>query len=555
MSNFVKASYNEKTKTVEFIADNGDRLLRSGGTIAWRFNNPGNLRPGPKYNLHIGHGQTASGPFLIFPTPEAGRAEKKALLMRKYGDHTISTMLYVYAPPNENDTEAYIEHVCKKANFSREQVIRKLSDDDLTRLMAAMEEREGYHHKKETRKETWVRTTSIAFSNGANPLADLPIKLVRNGIESLTRTNAFGLLAPVVHYQVGDTLEMWIEDFKNEWKKIDSLVLGDKSQVLTYVRDLLVAKANTAQHNPVLVDKRKPHSYRYVVQPNDTLSKIARKFKADAIKIQKDNAIKNPKLIMPGQVLMINKGTAEPTSPSPKPSSTARSSSKSAFTSAAISATTERSKNGTGHPIALIPADQKRARWMEFALGEAERWAGKKEAEITKERNYHRLVNPKNGLGSLIGKANPWCASFVNWCLLQAGYPISHSPASSLSFLNDPNFVKVDQPVYGAIVVWSNHVESTGKPDGTGHVGFLYGSRAVLGGNQSDAINFKSNSDASWAHPQNGRMLQKLRGYYVPAAYAEFARSEKERTFELLAISPSTLNNQFGFSSAGAATR
>ncbi|OWW18345.1 hypothetical protein AYR66_02550 [Noviherbaspirillum denitrificans] len=460
-------------------------------------------------------------------------------------------MLYVYAPPKENDTEGYIEHVCKRTGFEREKVIRHFSDAELEKLMSAMEEREGYHHKKETRNEIWIHTTSVAFSNGASPIADLPIKLVRDGIEFFTRTNAFGMLSPLVHHKIGDRVEMWVEDAKKEWQKIETLALGDKSQAFTFVRDFLIVKANTASHNPVAGVTKRPEPVRYVVQPNDTLSKIAKKFKVEPSKIKRDNGIKNSNLIMPGEVVVINKSSSE----SASRGNDVMSASPRRRGSIEKTLTTERSKDGKGHPIALIQVDQKRAPWMEFAIREAKRWAGKKEDDITKERNYHRLVDPKNGLSSLIGKNNPWCASFVNWCLKQAGYPLSHSPASSQSFLNDKNFVKLDQPVYGAIVVWSNYVEATGKPDGTGHVGFLYGANAVLGGNQSDAINFKGNADSTWTHKSQGKMLQKIRGYYVPLAYAEFALRAEEKSQSLTEKLPRVLNNEFGFSSAGVATR
>ena len=530
MSNFVKASYNEKTKTVEFVADNGDRLLRSGGTIAWRFNNPGNLRPGSKYNLHIGQGQTASGPFLIFPTPEAGRKEKKGLLLRKYGDHTISTMLYAYAPPKENDTEGYIEHVCKKTGFSRDQEIRQLSDDGLTKLMTAMEEREGYNHKKETRKEIWVHATSIAFSNGAAPLSDLPIKIVRNGVETIVRTNTFGLLAPLVHYHIGEVVEIWAEDIKNTWKKIDSLVLGDKSQVLTYVRDLLVVKANAAQHNPILGKSSIPTPIKYVVQPSDTLYKIAKRFKVDADKVQSDNAIRNPNLIMPGQVLMIRKGPASSTATSTSAAIPAPTQQRNASTGSIRSVTTERSKEGKGHPIAIIPVDQKRAPWMAFALGEAKQWAGKTEAVIGKTRNYHRETG-QTWFKSMEGDTNAWCASFVNYCLMLARYPMSQNKARAKSFSNDPNFLKIDKPIYGAIAVYGRK--------GGGHVAFVYGKQKksdkliVLGGNQGDMITFVARSSTS-----------SLVGYYVPAAYKAFADNDMSTPLDELDVDE--INKSFG---------
>ena len=67
MQKFNSATYHPDLLTVEYLDENGDRFLRSGGTIAWRFNNPGNLRPGSKYTLHISQGTTKSGDFSIFP--------------------------------------------------------------------------------------------------------------------------------------------------------------------------------------------------------------------------------------------------------------------------------------------------------------------------------------------------------------------------------------------------------------------------------------------------------------------------------------------------------
>ena len=80
MPTYISAVFNKDTRTVEFTADNGDKLIRSGGSLAWLLNNPGNLRPGGKYAKMIGQADTKSGKFAIFPTAEDGRAEKRALL-------------------------------------------------------------------------------------------------------------------------------------------------------------------------------------------------------------------------------------------------------------------------------------------------------------------------------------------------------------------------------------------------------------------------------------------------------------------------------------------
>jgi uncharacterized protein (TIGR02594 family) len=121
--------------------------------------------------------------------------------------------------------------------------------------------------------------------------------------------------------------------------------------------------------------------------------------------------------------------------------------------------------------------------WMTHAESEARRWKGNPEAEISKSINYHKEVGIN--LQDLVGTDHAWCASFVNYCLKKAGYQMSSPPCRARSFLDDPNFVKIDKPVFGAIAVIATH-----------HVCFVYADDSksakpvVLGGNQSDQINF-----------------------------------------------------------------
>ncbi|MBC3863928.1 TIGR02594 family protein [Undibacterium jejuense] len=121
-----------------------------------------------------------------------------------------------------------------------------------------------------------------------------------------------------------------------------------------------------------------------------------------------------------------------------------------------------------------------------------------------------------DGNPTLAGDANAWCASFVNYCLREAGY----SPAptgfmgSHFCHNNPDKFVKISKPVYGAIRYC--------RRDGGGHVCFVYGTlngkMVVLGGNQSDTILFE--------HPDStyGGV-----SFYVPIAYQKFAEAEQDK--------------------------
>ena len=100
---------------------------------------------------------------------------------------------------------------------------------------------------------------------------------------------------------------------------------------------------------------------------------------------------------------------------------------------------------------------------------------------------------------------DPWCAIWMNAKLEQAGIQGTRS-ASSQSFRDHPNFMKMSMPVLGAIVVFWR-----GSPNsGLGHVGMYCGETATqiltLGGNESDAVR------------KQFEPKSKLVGYYWPKA-------------------------------------
>jgi len=84
-----------------------------------RNNNPGNIR----YDRTLWVGQTGQddGGFITFDTPEHGiRALAKVLIsyQTKHGLTTIGQMINRWAPPVENDTDAYVVAVCKACSAS-----------------------------------------------------------------------------------------------------------------------------------------------------------------------------------------------------------------------------------------------------------------------------------------------------------------------------------------------------------------------------------------------------------------------------------------------------
>ena len=130
--------------------------------------------------------------------------------------------------------------------------------------------------------------------------------------------------------------------------------------------------------------------------------------------------------------------------------------------------------------------------------------------------NYHKKTGIN--MSSMVGDSNPWCASFVNYCLKESVYSTSGS-ASSQSFSKNKSFIKVSQPIYGAIVVLRK------KGSWKGHVAFIYclfedGEIGVLGGNQGDRVTI----NPLYQVYINGRLHYELIGIYVPNSYYSYAQ-------------------------------
>lgn len=509
MTKLVKAVYHPEIRTVEFTAGSGSRLLRSGGTLAWLFNNPGNLRPkkGSAYAGQIGVGDTRHGKLCIFSSVEAGRSEKRALLRRKYNSMTLRDAIYTYAPPaDNNDSESYLAFVKKKTGLTDGVVLETLSDLQLDSMMAAMEQMEGFDARKETRKEQWVHVTSLILSDGARPISNQPVVIKRGDLAENASTDAFGRLPPLVTLEGGELIAVMARRGESALEKMTEIVLEARSQALVLVRSAEEHVGVLTSHNPrpASAPKRRRPT-RYVVQPGDTLAKISKRFGVDVEKLLADNAgtIRNPDRIMAGQVISVY-GKALPAA--------ARGASAAAPPSSVQSL---RSRAGQGHPLAIVAADLKRAPWMETAVAQLELWGGAHEQVIDDTINYHK----ETGLG-FKSLSTAWCASFVNYCLKSAGYSHSGS-AGSQSFKSSKFFHRISSPLYGALVVYSNPA----KP-GQGHVAFVYcklrsGDLAVLGGNQGDSISFNSHEGVYIRS-----LKYKLEGFFVPIAYRDYAERQ-----------------------------
>jgi hypothetical protein len=109
--------------------------VKVGGSLAWRANNPGNLRAA---STKIGTVPGAAGHFAVFATMEEGRSAQKELYVSKYGGMKVRDAINKLTPPNENDTAGYLAQL-KAAGVDLDKDVKSQIDT----LMKAVEVNEG----------------------------------------------------------------------------------------------------------------------------------------------------------------------------------------------------------------------------------------------------------------------------------------------------------------------------------------------------------------------------------------------------------------------------
>jgi hypothetical protein len=145
----------EKTAITEAVKSQSNKryiayadIIKVGGTIAWRANNPGNLRDAP---TKIDRAQGAEGYFAVFATMDDGEEAQKSLYLNKFGKMSVKDAITGatdaktgkvtrpgLTPPSENDTEAYLKKL-KAAGVD----IDKTVEDQIDKLMPAVKSNEG----------------------------------------------------------------------------------------------------------------------------------------------------------------------------------------------------------------------------------------------------------------------------------------------------------------------------------------------------------------------------------------------------------------------------
>lgn len=128
----------------------GKKIKRTGGTLSWRNNNPGNIKFGPfaKANGSIGAG---AGNHAVFPTYMIGKQAVYNLLFtsqRKYSTMPLKSVIAMYAPvddPNaNNDPKKYTNYLVSSVGVPEYKVLNTFSEEEKQKLVDAIIYYEGY---------------------------------------------------------------------------------------------------------------------------------------------------------------------------------------------------------------------------------------------------------------------------------------------------------------------------------------------------------------------------------------------------------------------------
>lgn len=316
MSKFISATYSENNKTAEYVADDGSRLLRIKGSMAWRFQNPGAMESTPFTRGlpgWIGEGVVHNPKahlFAIFDSYENGREGNRKLLQHRYKDNNMLDVMKAYAVSGDgkNNPEEYAAFIVSETGITDKTKVGEMSDAVLDKVLDAIQKKEGYIPGKEKK----VNTTNISVTDGVRPVPDYPFKVTLGTCEYNWKTNECGDLPPIVHMSEGMNIEIKATNSKGENETVYSAIAGDKSKNIILTKKFTQYKANTLAHTPkVPREKSQPQPIEYIVQSGDVLSKIATRYNVSTSELAENNEIKDANKIHPGQKIVIY-GKKEP---------------------------------------------------------------------------------------------------------------------------------------------------------------------------------------------------------------------------------------------------
>jgi len=131
--------------TVQYFDEQGNMIIRAGGTRAWRCNNPGNLQAS-SYSKSakrrcIGTAKDNENEYAVYPDYATGHEAFVVMLRGSvYSPLTLRAAMKRYDRRNPQ----YIDIIVSKTGFDPERKISSLSDEEFEKLWKAIEETEKW---------------------------------------------------------------------------------------------------------------------------------------------------------------------------------------------------------------------------------------------------------------------------------------------------------------------------------------------------------------------------------------------------------------------------
>lgn len=126
---------------VIYVKKDGTKIKRSGGSKAWRNNNPGNIKRSVFASANGAVGD--DGVFATFPNEEIGlQATIKLLRSKNYRDLQLSQVYKRWSSEAEGDV--YAKFVSKHSGVPFNKRIHELSNNEIMRVARAMQKFEGW---------------------------------------------------------------------------------------------------------------------------------------------------------------------------------------------------------------------------------------------------------------------------------------------------------------------------------------------------------------------------------------------------------------------------
>lgn len=136
-----------KSYTVQYFDEKGNMTIRSGGSKAWRNNNPGNMVYSQR-GFAVRHGAIGrAGGMAVFPTETIGRKALIDLLKSSnYNDLTITAFPEKY---DKGNAQEYRRMLLSISKLNPDKRIIDLTSTEFDRLREAVERIEGWEAGQE----------------------------------------------------------------------------------------------------------------------------------------------------------------------------------------------------------------------------------------------------------------------------------------------------------------------------------------------------------------------------------------------------------------------